>query len=62
MLDKSACLLVLKIWIGTPVPVFFKFIIPIILSINIVLEILPVQRLSDLTSLIIHGFTLHAHF
>ena len=36
--------------------------IPIILSINIFLEILPVQKSSDLTSLIIHGFTLHAQF
>ena len=48
--------------IGTPVPVLFKFMISIILSINVVLEILPVQKSSDLTSLIIHGFTLHTHF
>ena len=26
------------------------------------LEILPVQKSSDLTSLIIHGFTLHTYF
>ena len=30
--------------------------------ITIVLESVPVQRLSDLTSLIIHGFTLCTHF
>ena len=34
----------------------------IVSSVNIFLEILPVQKLSDLTLLIICGFTLNAHF
>ena len=36
--------------------------IPIIQYISIFVEILPVQKSSHLTSLIICGFTLHAHF
>ena len=36
--------------------------IPIVLYISIFIEILPVQKSSDLTSLIICGFTLCAYF
>ena len=34
----------------------------IVSSVNVFLEILPVQKLSDLTLLIIHGFTLSVLF
>ena len=48
--------------VDTPASVFIRFMNQIIPSVNIFLEILPVQKSSDFTSLIICGFTLSAYF